>query len=134
MDNGQQKNKGIRIYSDREKIQFQTMCGHIDLSQKLSIPFIKNIKNWQISFVDGCSQEWVVFESSFSRIPKPSPIQQEETKMSFTSSYHPSPNEGMRYFGSGTHDGHGGRGAEHREEMRQIAKEVVQELAPLIAA
>lgn len=54
--------------------------------------------------------------------------------MNFQSSYHPSGNEGIRYFGSGTQDGHGGRSAEHREEMRQIAKEVVQELAPQIAA
>ena len=54
--------------------------------------------------------------------------------MSFISSYHPSPNERIRYFGSGTQDGHGGRSAEHREEMRQIAKEVVQELSPQIAA
>lgn len=54
--------------------------------------------------------------------------------MNWTSSYHPSSNEGIRYFGSGTQDGHGGRSAEHREEMRQIAKEVVQELAPQIAA
>ena len=36
--------------------------------------------------------------------------------------------------GRGSQDGHGGRSAEHREEMRQIAKEVVQELAPQIAA
>ena len=54
--------------------------------------------------------------------------------MNFQSSYHPSSSEGIRYFGSGTQDGHGGRSAEHREEMRQIAKEVVQELAPQIAA
>ena len=54
--------------------------------------------------------------------------------MSFMSSYHPSSNEPIRYFGSGAQDGHGGRGAEHREEMRQIAKEVVEELAPKIAA
>ena len=54
--------------------------------------------------------------------------------MNFQSSYHPLDNEGIRYFGSGTQDGHGGRSAEHREEMRQIAKEVVQELAPQIAA
>ena len=54
--------------------------------------------------------------------------------MNYLSSYHPSPNEGIRYFGRGTQDGHGGRSAEHREEMRQIAKEVVQEIAPQIAA
>ena len=54
--------------------------------------------------------------------------------MNWTSSYHPSPNEEIRYFGSGTQDGHGGRSAEHREEMRQIAVEVVKELAPQIAA
>lgn len=35
--------------------------------------------------------------------------------------------------GRGSQDGHGGRAIEHREEMRQIAKEVVQELAPQIA-
>ena len=54
--------------------------------------------------------------------------------MNWTSSYHPSENEEIRHFGSGTQDGHGGRSAEHREEMRQIAKEVVQELVPQIAA
>ena len=36
--------------------------------------------------------------------------------------------------GRGSQDGHGGRSIEHREEMRQIAKEVVEELAPQIAA
>ena len=54
--------------------------------------------------------------------------------MNWTSSYHPSPNEEIRYFGGGTQDGHGGHSAEHREEMRQIAMEVVKELAPQIAA
>ncbi len=41
------------------------------------------------------------------------------------------------YFPSGTMDGHGGRGREHREEMRQIAEEVAQqqikELVPQMA-
>lgn len=46
--------------------------------------------------------------------------------MSFISSYHPSPNERIRYFGSGTQDGHGGRGAEHRAEMEQIATRMAQ--------
>ena len=54
--------------------------------------------------------------------------------MKWKSSYQPSPNEQIRYFGSGTQDGHGGRSAEHREEMRQIAKDAVYEYAPQIAA
>ena len=36
--------------------------------------------------------------------------------------------------GRGSQDGHGGRSAEHAAEMRQIAVEVVKELAPQIAA
>lgn len=31
------------------------------------------------------------------------------------------------YFPNGTMDGHGGRGSEHREEMRQIAAEVAEQ-------
>ena len=53
--------------------------------------------------------------------------------MYWTSSYHPSPDEKIRNFGN-TRDGHGGRSAEHKEEMRQIAMQVVKELAPQIAA
>jgi hypothetical protein len=52
--------------------------------------------------MDGCRQEYTLFESAFSKIPKPSPTQQEDNKMAFTSSYHPSPNEEIRYFGRGT--------------------------------
>lgn len=33
-----------------------------------------------------------------------------------------------------TRDGHGGKGQEHKEEMRQIAIEVVKEYVPQIAA
>ena len=40
---------------------------------------------------------------------------------------------GINYHRS-TQDGHGGRAAEHKEEMRQIAIEVVRELTPQIAA
>ena len=46
--------------------------------------------------------------------------------MSHLSSYHPSPNERIRYFGSGTQDGHGGRAAEHRAEMEQIAAQIAE--------
>ena len=46
--------------------------------------------------------------------------------MNYLSSYHPSQNEGIRYFGSGAQDGHGGRGAEHRAEMEQIAAQMAQ--------
>lgn len=53
--------------------------------------------------------------------------------MNWTSSYHPSPNEEIRYFGSGTQDGHGGRAEEHRAEMRQIAEEIAeQKIAAII--
>ena len=53
--------------------------------------------------------------------------------MSFISSYHPSPDEEIRYFGSGTQDGHGGRAAEHRAEMEQIAEEIAeQKLAAIV--
>ena len=47
--------------------------------------------------------------------------------MSFISSYHPSPDEEIRYFGSGTQDGHGGRAAEHRAEMEQIAERIAEQ-------
>jgi hypothetical protein len=51
--------------------------------------------------MDGCDLEYTVFESAFSRIPKPSPTEsKEEINMSFMSSYHPSPNEQIRHFGS----------------------------------
>ena len=36
--------------------------------------------------------------------------------------------------GRGAQDGHGGRSAEHREEMYAIAEEMVNKLAPQIAA
>ena len=36
--------------------------------------------------------------------------------------------------GRGSQDGHGGRRAEHIEEIRQIAKEIVLDLAPKIAS
>ena len=53
--------------------------------------------------------------------------------MSFISSYHPSPDEEIRYFGSGTQDGHGGRAAEHRAEMEQIAERIAdQKLAAIV--
>ena len=52
--------------------------------------------------------------------------------MSHLSSYHPSPNERIRYFGSGTQDGHGGRSAEHRAEMEQIAQKKIAEMIPEI--
>ena len=52
--------------------------------------------------------------------------------MSHLSSYHPSPNERIRYFGSGTQDGHGGRAAEHRAEMEQIAQKKIAEMIPEI--
>ena len=47
--------------------------------------------------------------------------------MSHLSSYHPSPNERIRYFGSGTQDGHGGHGAEHRADMEQIAERIAEQ-------
>ena len=50
------------------------------------------------------------------------------------SGYIPSQGEKIRYFNSSsTQDGHGGRAKEHREEMRQIAQETVEMLAPAIA-
>ena len=52
--------------------------------------------------------------------------------MSHLSSYHPSPNERIKYFGSGTQDGHGGRSAEHRAEMEQIAQKKIAEMIPEI--
>lgn len=54
--------------------------------------------------------------------------------MNWTSSYHPSPNEQIRYFGKrSTQDGHGGRSAEHREEMEQIAERIAdQKLAAIV--
>lgn len=53
--------------------------------------------------------------------------------MSHLSSYHPSPNERIRYFGSGTQDGHGGRATEHRAEMEQIAAQIAEKkIAELI--
>ena len=50
--------------------------------------------------------------------------------MSHLSSYHPSPNERIRYFGSGTQDGHGGRATEHRAEMEQIAAQIAEKQIP----
>ncbi len=50
------------------------------------------------------------------------------------SSYIPGENEKIRYFRHGTDDGHGGRAAEHYEEMRAIAEQVVQREVPIIVA
>lgn len=53
--------------------------------------------------------------------------------MHYLSSYHPSPNENIRYFGSGTRDGHGGRAEEHRAEMERIAEEIAdRKLAAIV--
>lgn len=51
-----------------------------------------------------------------------------------TSSYNPRKNENIRFFSHGTNDGHGGRAAEHHEEMKAIAEQVVQIQVPIIAA
>ena len=51
----------------------------------------------------------------------------------YPSSYQGAHSNG-NFCGRGSQDGHGGRRAEHLEEMRQIAKEVVLELVPQIAA
>lgn len=44
--------------------------------------------------------------------------------MNLLSYLYPPPKDGIRYFGNGTQDGHGGRAAEHRREMAQIAEEI----------
>ena len=50
------------------------------------------------------------------------------------SSYHPTPGERIRYYNTNhTQDGHGGRSAAHREEMRQIAESAIKELVPDMA-
>lgn len=50
------------------------------------------------------------------------------------SSYHPAPGEKIKYYSMGsTQDGHGGRAEEHREEMRQIAVEAINDIVPQMA-
>ena len=52
----------------------------------------------------------------------------------YISSYQPKQGEKIRYYNrNNTQDGHGGRAAEHREEMRQIAEETIKELVPNMA-
>lgn len=51
-----------------------------------------------------------------------------------TSAYNPAPGERIRHYNtSRTQDGHGGRAEEHRDEMRRVAKEMIEELVPPIA-
>ena len=50
-----------------------------------------------------------------------------------TSSYIPRKGESIRYFNSGTRDGHGGHAQDHYEEMREIAEQVVKTQVPIIA-
>lgn len=47
--------------------------------------------------------------------------------MNLLSILHPPPEGGIRYFGNGNSDGHGGHGPKHRAEMRQIAEEIAEQ-------
>lgn len=58
--------------------------------------------------------------------------------MNLLSALHPPPQGGIRYFGNGTADGHGGHGPEHRAEMERIAEEIadrkIADILPQIQA